>query len=101
MPKLSTIKTDDTQLDPGTLNLLNEIFPEKKKNEQFKYPKLTYAFILTLIFLVLSQSFIDDLIVKITPSFEAGSYLVTLVKGTIFLAIAYVLLRTSYFSEVI
>lgn len=98
MPKLSTIDVSDAPLDEKTAKVLNEIFP-KKNQGGMKHPRIMYVFLMCVVFVVLSLPFVDDLIFKITPSFQNKSYLSIIVKVMIFGAIAYIALCSNYFKS--
>ena len=100
MPKISSVKVDDDDLDEENFEVLDEVLPGVDKDEEEKpqkYPKLYLVVILTVLFVVLSNSMVTNIIVGLTPSFKERPYLATVVQAGIFAAVTFVLFRSGRF----
>jgi hypothetical protein len=99
MPKISSVKVDNENLDEENIEILDEVLPEVDKDDESvqKYPKLYLVLILTALFVILSNSMVTNIIVGLTPSFKERPYLATVVQAGIFAAVAFILFRSGRF----
>jgi len=100
MPKISSVKVDDDDLDEENFEVLDEVLPGVDKDDDEKvqkYPKLYLVVILTVLFVALSNSMVTNIIIGLTPSFKERPYLATVVQAGIFAAVTFVLFRSGRF----
>lgn len=97
MPKISSVKVDD-EANEDNMEVLDEVLPPEDETETTsKYPKIYLVAILTLMFVLLSNSMVTNVILGLTPSFKERPYMATIVQAALFGAGTFILFKSGRF----
>ncbi len=97
MPKISSVKVEDSEMNEENMEVLDEVLPSEEEEETSKYPRIYLIAILTLMFVLLSNSMVTNVIVGLTPSFKERPYMATIVQTALFGAGVFILFKSGRF----
>ena len=85
---IQNVPTDDAPVDPNDINLIKEVFSDKKSNVGVYVKK--YAIFLIL-FTIISLPQFDNLVFKISPKIEKFKIIYIIIKGILLLSIYHII----------
>lgn len=100
MPKISSIKTSNTEPNQRDMEIIDYMFPTATTFTEKKptYPKLYLAIVITALFVLLNMPWLDSILYRISDSLRENKKLVFGIKMILMFGATFLLLKTDYFS---